>query len=89
MENFLNLHREAVSGVISTFDRLIFKGHLNSFFPNGAFNRYLDQCGVLLVNAKKFLEKESYIIKSHAITMAENAGRPYIYLEGAHTHNSK
>ena len=38
----LDLHRDAIGGTIATFDRLIFKGHLNALFPQGAFKRYLD-----------------------------------------------
>jgi hypothetical protein len=30
------------------FDRIFFKGHLTSMFPDGAFGRYLYQRGVLL-----------------------------------------
>jgi hypothetical protein len=40
MAIFLDLHRDAIGGTIATFDRLIFKGHLNALFPPGAFKRY-------------------------------------------------
>ena len=36
MNNFLELHGVSISGTIETFDRVIFKGHLNGFFPSGA-----------------------------------------------------
>jgi hypothetical protein len=41
MNSFLELHGLSISGTINTFDRVIFKGHLNGFFPSGAFGRYL------------------------------------------------
>jgi hypothetical protein len=34
MNNFLELHGVSISGTIETFDRVIFKGHLNGFFPS-------------------------------------------------------
>lgn len=37
MRDFIDCHGDAVAGTISTFDRLIFKGHLTRFSPNGAF----------------------------------------------------
>jgi hypothetical protein len=37
MNGFVDLHGESITGVINTFDRVIFKGHLNGFFPDGAF----------------------------------------------------
>ena len=79
---------DVVKGVIEGFDRLIFKGHLTSFFPQGAFARYLSKRGVLLKDAKKFFEAETTRIIDHAKQAATQASRPYIYLESAHTHAS-
>ena len=45
MNGFVDLHDESITGVINTFDRVIFKGHLNGFFPDGAFGRYLSRRG--------------------------------------------
>jgi hypothetical protein len=88
MEIFLEKHRDAIEGVIEGFDRLIFKGHLSSFFPQGAPGRYLSRRGVLLKEARKFFEAETARIIDHAKLAAEQAARPYIYLESAHTHAS-
>ena len=88
MDIFLDLHQEAIQGVVEGFDRLIFKGHLTSLFPQGAFGRYLSKRGVLLKDAGKFFEAETERIKQHAKGVAKQAGRPYIYLESAHTHAS-
>lgn len=88
MDIFLNLHRDAILGVVEGFDRVIFKGYLTSMFPQGAFGRYLSKRGVLLKEAGKFFEAETARIKQHAQCAAERAGRPFIYLESAHTHAS-
>lgn len=85
---FTDLHRESILGVVEGFDRLIFKGHFNSMFPNGAFGYYLHQRGVLLRDAKGFFEKETDRIVKHARTAAEQVNRPFIYLTSAHTHAS-
>ena len=65
---------------------MIFKGHLTSLFPQGAFGRYLSKRGVLLKDAGKFFEVETARIVKHAKDAAKQAGRPYTYLESAHTH---
>jgi hypothetical protein len=52
-----------IENTISTFDRVIFKGHLSGFFPRGAFGRYLWQRGVLLKDAGKFFESETKRIR--------------------------
>ena len=81
MNIFTDLHQESILGVIEGFDRVIFKGHLNSMFPKGAFGYYLHQRGVLLKDAKPFFEQETARIVDHAKQSAAEAGRPYIYLE--------
>jgi len=88
MDIFLEKHRDATLGVIEGFDRLIFKGHLTSMFPDGAFGRYLSRRGILLKDAGQFFEAETERIKQHAKKAAAQSGRPYIYLESAHTHAS-
>lgn len=82
---FTDLHQESIFGVVEGFDRLIFKGHFNSMFPNGAFGYYLHQRGVLLKDARKFFEKETARIIEHARIAAEQASRPFIYLNSPHT----
>ncbi|MBK7002188.1 MAG: hypothetical protein IPH35_20225 [Rhodoferax sp.] len=81
MNIFLEKFHDLIQGVIEGFDRLIFKGHLTSLFPQGAFGRYLSKRGVLLKDAGKFFEAETARIVNHAKDVAEQAGRPYIYLE--------
>ena len=36
MATFGDLHRDAIAGTIGTFDRLIFKGHLNEIVSPGS-----------------------------------------------------
>ena len=86
MAIFLDLHRDAIGGTIATFDRLIFKGHLNALFPRGAFKRYLDRRGILLKDAGAFFEAETARLKAHAKALADDSGRPFVYLNAAHTH---
>ena len=86
MDIFLKKHHDAIQGVIEGFDRLIFKGHLTSLYPEGAFGRYLSKRGILLKDAGKFFEAETERIVMHAKGAAEQADRPCIYLQSAHTH---
>ena len=89
MKSFLKRHGESISGTINTFDRVIFKGHLNGFFPSGAFGRYLWQRNVLLKDAGRFFEGETRRIRDHIEAVAAAAGRPVEYLAGASTHRSR
>ncbi len=88
MDIFHEKHRNAILGIVEGFDRLIFKGYLTSMFPQGSFGRYLFNRGILLKDAGKFFEAETERILVHAKHSAEQAGRPYIYLQSAHTYAS-
>ena len=84
MAIFRDLHRDAIAGTIGT--RLIFKGHLNTLFPPGAFKRYLDRRDTLLKDAGAFFENETARLKARAKALADDSGRPFVYLNAAHTH---
>ena len=86
MKNFVDLHGKSIHGVIGTFDRLIFKGHLDAFFPKGAFKRYLGRRGVLLKDAGGFFETETRRLRDHVEALAKASGRPVEYLAQTHTH---
>jgi hypothetical protein len=88
MNGFVDLHGGSITGVINTFDRVIFKGHLNGFFPDGAFGRYLSRRGILLKDAGRFFEAETQRIRDHVVSLAATAERPVEYLAGASTHRS-
>src|SRR5690348_14045251 len=72
MKSFIDLHGDAIAGVINTFDRMIFKGHFNSFFPEGAFGRYLSRRGILLKDAGGFFEAETQRIRDHVVRSEEH-----------------
>ena len=81
MNGFVDLHGASITGVINTFDRVIFKGHLNGFFPDGAFGRYLSRRGILLKDAGRFFETQR--IRDQVVSLAAAAGRPVEYLARA------
>jgi hypothetical protein len=88
MKAFLEAHQDSIVGVLTTFDRIIFKGHLTSFFPGGAFARFLWCQGVLLKDFKPYVEKATATLKAHAKQFAEEHGRRYVYLASAKTRAS-
>jgi len=85
MDTFLSIHHGCVLGTLTTFDRMIFKGHLSMLYPQGAFGRLLHRQGVLLKDFKPYVARVSQQIKQHAEELASGAGRPFRYLEGTMT----
>jgi hypothetical protein len=88
MENFLKIHQDAVVGTLSTFDRMIFKGHLTRFYPQGSFGVFLWRQGVPLKGFAGYVERVTRTLKEHARGVAEEAGRPFEYLASATTKRS-
>jgi hypothetical protein len=79
---FVKKHQAHITGVLSCFDRVIFKGYLPFCHP-GAMEAFLGQKGVLLKDFKAFAISSSQAIKVHAQAIAQKAGRPYVYLNHA------
>jgi hypothetical protein len=81
MERFLAKHRDATTGTLSCFDRLLIKGHLPLGYPR-AMEEFLDRHGVLFKQLKPFVLRQAERLKVHARAVAAHAGRPWEYLEG-------
>jgi hypothetical protein len=80
MEKFLSKHAGPITGTLSCFDRLIFRGHLPLGYPN-AMEGFLHAQGLLSRDLKTFLLRQAERIKAHAREVAERAGRPYEYYD--------
>jgi hypothetical protein len=79
VQTFLRKHADKITGVLSCFDRLIFKGHLPLCFAQG-LESFLDRHGILLKNFKAFAPAQADLVKEHALALAKREGRPYEYL---------
>ncbi len=85
MSAFTIVHHDRITGKLTCFDRLIFKGHLIRFFQPNGMKMFLDSQGVLLKDFAGYVTKMSAALKAHAMESAARAGRPYEYLGKAHT----
>jgi hypothetical protein len=76
---FLVKHADKVHGVLSCFDRIIFRGYLPLSYPKG-LEGFLYQQKVLLKNFKDYAPQIAKRIKDHVIELVEKAGAPFRYL---------
>lgn len=79
MEAFLQKHESKIKGVLSCFDRLIFKGWLplaSAPFMEG----FLSRQGILFKDFKRHATRCAERIKDHALMVAARHRRPYEYL---------
>ncbi len=75
METFLSIHRDVIIGTLSTFYRLIFKDHLTSLYPQGAFARFLNSQQVLLKDFATYAETTTARLEARAQQVAADAKR--------------
>lgn len=85
MDKFISRFAEKIMGVLSGFDRLVFRGHLLPLMRDGGIHAFLNYAGVRLLDFKNFVLNTSNAIKQAAIADAEAASRPIRYLESSRT----
>jgi hypothetical protein len=83
MERFLQRHSSRILGVLSGFDRMLFRGTLRSICHLNGLDIFLSSHHVLYKNFGAFVEKVSTRLKTHAQALAAQHGRPFEYLASA------
>src|SRR3989442_891476 len=85
MERFVTRHRDRIAGILSGFDRMIFRGTLRSISYAEGLEAFLATRRVLLKDFSRFAQGVSARVKAHAEAMARAQGRPFEYLPSAAT----
>src|ERR1700688_1904564 len=83
MKEFIAKHEKEITGVLSGFDRLVFRGTLRSIsYPQGMM-RYLWANQVRLTEFGEHVQRRSEQVKQACRAQAEALGRPVKYLVSA------
>ncbi len=85
MKSFLHKHAAVAIGVLSGFDRLVFRGSLREICYAAGMRRYLSQTNVLLKEFGTHVNEVSERIKAASIKKARRLGREVRYLASART----
>ena len=80
MQQFIAKHQDQISGVLSGFDRLVFRGTLRSIAYAQGMNQYLWSNNILLKEFGSHVERVSQRLKAASLAEAIAAGRPVRYL---------
>ena len=80
MQTFLDRHREKIVGVLSGFDRVLFRGTLRCLEYQKGFEAFLATHRVLYKDFGAFAQRLSDDVKEHAKAFAAKHDRPLIYL---------
>ena len=79
MQKFVKKYGDPVTGVLSCFDRVLFKGYLPLGWP-AAMEALLSRQGRLIKDFKAFVTGQSARFKTLAEHLAEQRGRPHLFL---------
>ena len=79
MNSFVEKYNDRVTGVISCFDRILFKGYLPIGWSD-AMEGLLSRQGLLIKDFGRFVEQESERLKDHAEKLAQTLGSPFEYI---------
>jgi hypothetical protein len=80
MHEFIAKHQDKITGTLSGFDRLVFRGTLRSIAYDQGMKRYLWANQVLLKDFGSHVEQVSRQLKQASQAEAESLGRPVKYL---------
>ncbi|HZU71204.1 MAG TPA: hypothetical protein VE990_00400 [Acidimicrobiales bacterium] len=80
MSEFEAIHADRITGSLTMYDRLIFKGHLSRLFPEGSIRAYLWSQGVLVKDFTPYAKETTALIAEHCRALATDVGAPVIYL---------
>lgn len=82
MNSFLLRHADSVTGIVSGWDRLRFRGTLLVLASVNGLCKFLKCTGHLFKDFGKYAEKVSGTVRSQSLAVAEAAGRPVEHLNG-------
>jgi hypothetical protein len=82
LERFIVKHQDKITGMISCFDRILFKGYLPIGHADG-MEAFLNRHGILFKDFKHFASTCSETLKVHAMEVARKAKRPFEYLNSS------
>jgi hypothetical protein len=85
LDKFIARYRAHITGTLSGFDRLVFRGSLLPLMRDGGMFFFLARAGIPLLDFKRFVSGTSARVKATAFAQAERLGRPVRYLESSRT----
>ena len=80
MEDFIRVHQDKIHGVLSCFDRMLFRGYL-PIMSGWQMAQFLNSQNLRYRVLKSFLVEQADRVKQHGLSLAEKEGRPFQYLQ--------
>src|ERR1700733_1803495 len=89
MHSFLQKHGASVIGVLTGFDRVVFRGSLRQLARGKGVDQYVGIMGVRYEDYEKHSKSLTERLKDASIDFVQAAGRPYKFLESPKTNKEE
>src|SRR5881628_2324257 len=80
MREFISKYADRVHGVLSCFDRMLFRGYL-PIMSGWQMAQFFNNSNIRYRQLKPFLLEHAARVKQHGVDLAEKEGRPFQYLQ--------
>ena len=80
MQEFIRKYEDRIHGVLSCFDRMLFRGYL-PIMSGWQMAQFFNSHNIRYRELKTFLTENAGRIKEHGVKLAQKAGRPFQYLQ--------
>jgi hypothetical protein len=80
MEDFIRVHQDKIHGVLSCFDRMLFRGYL-PIMSGWQMAQFFNSQNLRYRVLKSFLVEQADRVKQHGVSLAKKEGRPFQYLQ--------
>ena len=80
MIGFLERHSDKITGVLSGFDRIVFRGYLKYLAYTAGFEAFLVCQGVLFKEFSKYVQTTTELLKEASLQSASELQRPIKYI---------
>jgi len=85
MNSFIEKHKKDIIGVLSGWDRIVFRGTLRLIANLAGMERYLSYLGILLKNFKQYAQEKTAELIAASVAKAAQGNRPNLYLPSSRT----
>ncbi|WP_296969473.1 hypothetical protein [Tepidanaerobacter sp. EBM-38] len=76
-------YQDKINGVLSTFDRIIIKGHIRQFYSPSGKRHFLSANNILYKDFGSYANRVTEDLKNHIKQLTDKVNRPYIYLNSS------
>jgi len=85
MNSFIEKHKKHIIGVLSGWDRIVFRGTLRLVANLAGMYSYLAYRSILMKDFKEYAQHKTAQLIEASVARAEQGGRPNVYLPSART----